>query len=127
MASDGSADESKHWTCPVCDERHPNMDAKVAGGCLSCVDLLRYIEYEAPGMGIVDNDVSEVVCHNPMCDETIPVDPASLVAEDEDAVDVESEEYDMESGERTGYVQVEIYCEPSCRNDAYTWEDPPDA
>lgn len=114
------AEATETWECPSCGETHPSIDAKVTGGCLSCVDLLRYIEYEAPGMGMVHNDVSEVVCFNGQCDARITVDPATLVIEDDDAVDVESREFDPETGETTGYTRVEIYCSSECRNEQYS-------
>lgn len=119
--------ETEHWVCGECGEEHANMESKVPGGCLSCVDILRYIEYEAPGMGMIHNDVAAVVCDNDPCNETVSVDPNTLVIEDESAVDIESEEMDMETGEKTGYTRVEIYCSPQCRNEAYTWDDPPDS
>lgn len=115
-----STGESDYWVCSECGEKHADIDAKVPGGCLDCVDTLRYIEYEAPGMGMVHNDVSEVVCFNDECDGRIPVDPATMVVEDEEAVDVESKEFDPDTGETTGYTRVEIYCSPDCRNEFYS-------
>lgn len=111
------------WTCSECGETHADRDSKVPGGCLDCVDLLRYIEYEAPGMGIVHNDVSEVVCCNEECDSRVKVAPETLVEKDDSAVSVESEEYDMEAGEPTGATRVEIYCSPTCRNEQYAVSD----
>ena len=108
------------WTCPECGEEQGGIDAKVPGGCLNCVDLVRYIEYEAPGMGIVENEVSEVVCFNDQCDDRIEVDPATLVEEESKAVSIESKIMDMQTGERTGGVRVEIYCSSDCRNDQYS-------
>lgn len=78
-------------------------------------DVRRYIEYEAPGMGMVENEVSEVVCFRDECRGRIEVDPATLVVEDDEAVDVES-----------GFVgepnrtRLEIYCSPECRNKRYS-------
>lgn len=117
---DTCAGDTDRWNCPECGEEHASIDGKVPGGCLNCVDLLRYIEYEAPGAGIVHNDVSEVVCFNDECDGRVSVDPATIVIEDENAVDVESKEFDPETGETTGYVRVEIYCSPECRNEFYS-------
>ncbi len=77
-------------------------------------DVKRYLEFEVPGIGMVENDVSEVVCFNSDCNERVTVDPATLVPEDDEAVDVESREL----GSNTRY-QVEIYCSTSCRNDHY--------
>ena len=112
--------EVDRWTCPDCGEEWASIDDKVPGGCMSCVDVLRYLEYEAPGMGMVENTVSEVVCLNDNCDERVTVDPDTYHPLDADAVDVESEEWDMEAGEPTGYTQVEIYCSTECRNEQYT-------
>jgi len=83
----------------------------------------RYIEYETPGMGMVQNDVSAVVCFNDVCTERVTVDPATLVIEG-DGVDVVSRELDPETGATTGYERVEIYCSPACRNDHYRTEAP---
>lgn len=83
-------------------------------------DLKRYIEEEAPGIGVLGNDVSAVVCFRNECTDTVSVDPETLVVEDRDAVDVESEEYDFEKGETTGRVRVEIYCSPACRKEQYS-------
>lgn len=77
-------------------------------------DVKRYIEFEAPGMGIVDNEASEVVCYRDGCDERVEVDPPTLVPEDEDAVDVEARD-----PETMNIYQVEIYCTPECRNRMY--------
>ena len=78
-------------------------------------DILRYIEYEAPGMGVVDNMVSEVVCYRTTCDNRIEVDPHTLVVEDDDAVDVEAKDIDS-----ANTYQIEIYCSGECRNEAYS-------
>lgn len=85
-------------------------------------DIIRYIEEEAPGIGILENDTAAVVCLNVGCEETVDVDPDTLVVEGE-GVEVESEEYDMEAGERTGRTFVEIYCSSECRNEHYTDPD----
>lgn len=77
-------------------------------------DVRRYIEFEAPGMGVVDNDVSEVVCYRDECDERVEVDPPTLVPEDEDAIDVEARD-----AESHNVFQVEIYCSSTCRNKFY--------
>lgn len=77
-------------------------------------DVKRYISYEAPGLGVVDNEVSEVVCNNDGCDGRVEVDPATLVPEDPDAVDVEAR--DPETMNR---YQVEIYCSSECRSETY--------
>lgn len=91
---------------------------------MSKEDVKRYLEYEVPAIGMVDNDVSEVVCLRDDCEERVEVDPASLVVEDDDAVDVVSELFDHESGQATGRKQVEIYCSPECRNGQYLQEEP---
>lgn len=111
--------ESDRWTCPECGEEHASIDSKCPGGCLHCVDTIRYIEYEAPGMAMVENDVSEVVCFHEDCDERVPVDPATIVPEPAEAVDIEAREMDPQTGETTGYTRVEIYCSTECRNDRY--------
>lgn len=111
--------ESTAWTCPECGTEHEGRDAEVRGGCMTCVDVLRFIEYEAPGLGMVENDVAAVVCFNDDCESTVAVDPATLVVEDDDAVDIESEEFDHETGETTGRTRVEIYCSIECRNEKY--------
>lgn len=80
-------------------------------------DVKRYIEFKAPGMGVVDNDVSEVVCYRDGCEEHVSVDPATLVPEDADAVDVEAQD-----PETMNTYQVEIYCTPDCRNRTYGGE-----
>lgn len=77
-------------------------------------DVKRYIELEVPGMGVVDNDVSEVVCYRGECDNRIEVHPATLVPEDQEAVDVEARD-----PETMNTYQVEIYCSPDCRNKNY--------
>lgn len=118
VETDGGKDDDP-WECPQCGEPHASIDAKVPGGCLHCVDLIRYIEYEAPGMGMVHNDVSEVVCFDNDCEERVPVDPHTLVVED-DGLSIESEEYDPETGQTTGYTAVEIYCSIECRNNTYS-------
>jgi hypothetical protein len=90
--------------------------------------LIRHIQYEAPGLGVVENEVSAVVCFNEECDETVRVDPATLVVEDDEAVSVEADVYDPETGGTTGRTEVEIYCSKDCRNEqrrqAIT-DDPP--
>lgn len=108
------------WECCQCGEEHADIDAKVPGGCLSCVGLIRYIEYEAPGAGMVHNDVAQVVCFNDECSSRVDVDPATLVVEDSDAVSIESKEFDPGTGETTGYTRVEIYCSGDCRNEFYS-------
>lgn len=123
--SSEAPNENERWVCGECGEEHANMESKCPGGCLDCVDVLRYIEYEAPGMGMVHNDVSAVVCDNDECDASVLVDPATLLPEDEDARDIESKEMDMETGETTGYTRVEIYCSRECLSEAYTWEGRP--
>ena len=54
-------------------------------------DIRRYIEFDMPAMGIVENDASEVVCFNDGCEERVEIDPETLVPEDPDAVDLEAE------------------------------------
>lgn len=83
-------------------------------------DVKRYIKFEAPGMGMVENKPASVVCFNNECDTEIEVDPDTLVPWDDDAVDVVSEEMDMETGELTGRHQVEIFCSSGCRNGHYS-------
>lgn len=117
-------DDSGVWQCPNCDEKWGDLDAKVPGGCLQCVDMLRYIEHEVPDAGMVHNDVAALVCASNHCDETIDVDPATLVAEDHDAVSLESEEFDMETGETTGFTRLELYCSAECRNDHFDRQAP---
>jgi predicted nucleic acid-binding Zn-ribbon protein len=125
LVTDGgtSSGGSDGWACPECGEVHSDIDAKCPGGCLDCVELIRYIEYEAPGMGMVENDVTAVECLNRDCDASVKVDPYTLYPEDDDAVDLESKEMDMETGELTGYSQVEIFCSPECRNQRYVNSD----
>ena len=81
-------------------------------------DVIRYIEYEAPGIGIIDNDVAAVICQNDVCDEWVKVDPDTNVVED--GIEVQSEEFDMEAGEPTGRTIVELSCSPECRNDHFS-------
>jgi len=126
MASEQSADKQERWECPECREQHAGIGAKVPGGCLNCVDLIRYIEYEAPGIAMVENDVARVVCFNDDCKQTVDVDPHTMYVRDEDACSIESETYDMEAGEKTGHSRVEIYCSPECRNDQYNTPVPGD-
>lgn len=125
LLTDGGSEspQMEVWECPECETEHPSMDAKVAGGCLTCVDLLRYIEYEAPGMGVVENKVSSVVCFETECEERITVDPETLVIEDEEGVSVEAKKFDPETGETTGAVGVQLFCSPDCRDEYYTNEE----
>lgn len=78
-------------------------------------DVKRYIEFEAPGMGVVDNSVSEVVCYRQSCEGRVAVDPQTIVPEDGDAVDVVARD-----PETHNVCQVEIYCSPECRNQEYS-------
>lgn len=111
--------DGEFWTCPECGTEWPSEDEQVTGGCLRCVDLLRYIEYEVPDMGVLANDPSMVRCYNDECDESIVVDPDTLVVKEPQAVTVESDTYDMDSGGRTGHTDIEIYCCKECRNEQY--------
>jgi len=86
---------------------------------MSKEDVERYVNFEVPAMGIVSNQPTALRCYNNECDESVSVDPDTLVVEDTEGCVVESEEYDTETGEPTGAVTVEIFCSPSCRNDHY--------
>ena len=77
-------------------------------------DVRRYLSFEAPGMGVVANRAAAVVCFRGSCDEVVSVDPATMVPEDPDAVDVEARDPDSHNT-----YQVEIYCSGECRNAAY--------
>ena len=116
----------QHWTCPECGEEWPDMDGKVAGGCLECVETLRYIEYNTPEMAILNNDPAAVVCEFGGCDETIEVDPETLVVEDADAYEHEAEVYDVEAGESTGHSRIDIYCSRECWKDDLAASAPDD-
>lgn len=90
-------------------------------------DVNRYIEFEAPGIAMVENDVAAVVCFRPECETSVSVDPATLVVEDEDAVDIVSEAVDPEdpvNGDTRD--QVEIFCSLECRNQTYNFHSYPD-
>lgn len=82
-------------------------------------DLARYIEEEAPGIGILINDVAAVVCEHEECDERVTVDPATLVEEDEGAESVAADVYDPETGETTGRTELSIYCSEECKRKMY--------
>ncbi|WP_435125452.1 hypothetical protein [Halobaculum sp. D14] len=122
-----SASEGSQWVCPSCGEEWGSKDRKVPGGCVGCVDVLRYIEMEAPGIGMVHNEPAAVVCNNDECYERINIDPATKVVEDDEATSIESKEFDPETGELTGYTRVEIYCSPACRNQHFAQAVPDDA
>jgi hypothetical protein len=77
-------------------------------------DVNRFVEYEAPGIGIVENDPAELVCFRHECEETVEVHPLTLVPEDDDAVDVEAGFIGDSSR-----VRYEIYCSGECRNKNY--------
>lgn len=82
-------------------------------------EIKRYIELEAPAIGIVENAVSELVCFRKECDERVTVDPGTFVPEDPEAVDVESKELG------TDRWRCEIYCSQECRNEQYTLDEEP--
>mgnify|MGYP006873408988 CR=1 FL=1 len=82
-------------------------------------DVERYIEFDIPDMGIVSNQPTALRCHNDECEQSVSVDPDTLIVEDENGCVIESEQYDTITGEPTGVVTVEIFCSPSCRNDHY--------
>ena len=84
-------------------------------------DVARYIELEVADIGMVENAVSEVVCYRPGCGERIAVDPATLVIEDDDAVETVTN-VPADAADPLGPTdrkQVEIYCSPECRNERY--------
>lgn len=78
-------------------------------------DVRRYIEFDMPAMGIVQNKASELVCFTDGCDERVTVDPETLVAEDTDACCVEADV----AGSNTR-VNVQVFCSPECRNETYS-------
>jgi hypothetical protein len=78
-------------------------------------DVRRYIEFDMPAMGIVENKASELVCFTDGCDERITVDPETLVAEDTDACCVEADV----AGSNTR-VNVQLFCSIECRNETYS-------
>ena len=80
-------------------------------------DVRRYIEYDMPAMGVVQNDASEVICFNDGCETRVEVDPVTLVPEPADAVDVEAKV----AGSNSRY-NVQVFCSPGCRNETYTVE-----
>jgi len=121
------AEGEQHWTCPECGEEWGSKDRKVPGGCVGCVEMLRYIEYNTPEMAILENAPAAVVCQFDGCEETISVDPETLVVEDEDAVELDAEVYDIEAGQSTGHSRIDIYCSPECRNDDLAEGVPDDA
>ena len=86
-------------------------------------DVKRYIEMEAPDIGMVENEVSEVVCFNESCKSRIEVDPATLVVEDTDAVETIAEVGIPDPEEPADRKRVEIYCSPKCRNNRYIESD----
>lgn len=80
-------------------------------------DVNRYIEYEAAGIGVIENDVAAVVCMADDCDNRVRVDPATNVPEN--GIEVKSEEFDMAFGEPTGKTIVHIFCSKDCRARKY--------
>lgn len=86
---------------------------------MSREDVKRYIELEVPDIGLVENDVSEVVCFRGECDNRVRVDSATLVVEDNDAVDLVAEVGVADPNEPADRKRVEIYCSPGCRDKRY--------
>lgn len=84
---------------------------------MSREDVKRYIEMEVPAIGMVQNEPASVVCLNPPCEETIEVDPSTLVLEDEDAKGVRPR------GRRGDGTDARRYCCCECRNSRYSDTD----
>ena len=82
-------------------------------------DVKRFIEQEVAGIGMVENDVSEVVCFREECEGRVSVDPATLVVEDDEAVDLVAEVGVADPDVPADRERVEIYCSPECRNKRY--------
>ena len=80
-------------------------------------DVRRYIEFDMPAMGVVENSASELVCFNDGFEERVEVDPATLVPEEEEAVDVVADV----AGSNTR-KNVQVYCSKECRNETYSVE-----
>jgi len=82
-------------------------------------DVKRYIEQEVADIGMLENEVSEVVCFREGCDRRIDVDPVTLVVEDQEAVETIAEVATGPKAE-TERKRVEVYCSPECRIKRYS-------
>lgn len=86
---------------------------------MSRQDLKRYIEQQVPNLGEVANDPSALLCFNDDCEESVEVDPGTLVVEDADAVELVSEIGKPDPTTPPDRKRVEVYCSPECRNQRY--------
>lgn len=75
---------------------------------MSKEDVVREIEKSIVESQEIVNNVASVVCYG--CDELVDVDPATLVPEDEGAV-----EWQIEPFDEVEPTEVRVYCSVDCK------------